>query len=493
VSHDRARRLAHIDTLADERGSGLIFALLGVLVLFSLSALFVGNAVSQSQASAAQRDHESALHVAESGAETALSRASDNTDYATHDYGNYDKCDRSDERSWAIEKANAVPADELIATAEGEAAAIRPENSDDKPMPCVYGVGFVSERDDAEATRVVNVTVSQQAEETAGEPVLTKYALLAAGDLTAGAAVKGSPVHANGNLTAKGKLHECSTVQDCEGEPYVNVPNFTAREFWEMRNDVNYQGDFVELCPGGFAYAGAPSADAPCERPDQRPILPNKLPEATYSASAGEWRLEEGSLDGVYYVSESDVRVTKSNNGNDKSNNGNDKSNNGNDKSSPSTIIAEAATEDSATNLALGAGGTIFANVKVDQHAAWPGVKFIADVDLKVKGTSGQISPPALAYAHEQLRVRTSTDGLFYIACDESLASDALDPKAPCPTPDEDGQTNSRPNSPVHQSSTGPAIKTSARVTYDNAAGGPVVPPVAVDTVTGTLRWEELR
>lgn len=196
------------DHLRDESGVALVFALLAVIIVGGIAAVMIVRATSQTQATAAERSHEQAIHVAEAGLDDVIRHLNLDEFHLTegptsggpHEYDLAASATESEERAWAVDIARNDCT--LVATASGEACAIRPRlQSGGVPLPWVFGVSFVPSRADAEKTRVVKM----QFDEGFFSPpkaVLTQGSLTLGGSLHLGG--DNGAVHTNANITING-------------------------------------------------------------------------------------------------------------------------------------------------------------------------------------------------------------------------------------------------------------------------------------------------
>lgn len=397
----------------DEDGIALFVALLGIIVLSGLSTLFLARTLTEQRASGVSRNNEIAVHAAEASAEEVLSRVNVSTTaapYTTadpsgspHEYDATSFASVDDERAWAIQQAtNAVTADPdaLLDTREGEAYGIRPVDPSGAPVDVIFGVGFVPAFG-AENVRIR--VVKYQIDEDLFTPA---FAFLAGADL---------PINGNGSILAPG----CSTdPDDCDADVHVNgdvlkgssgsyviegrvsvangtcpsggvivggcvatsdgaeeepVPDVEARDFYNREVD-NLNPDssgapteWYDLCPDGTVRG--PSAAGPCD-----PTQPVIWPDGSGTRFRGwQWRNPQNTWQatavdsGVYYVYQADADV------------------NGSTGVGPRavSIFVERDPAKPTRSGSLATGG----NPKLE--AAFPDVLFVADADLKMKGTGG--------------------------------------------------------------------------------------------------------
>ena len=342
VLGDAAPRPHRVD-FAGDRGAALPFALLVAILLAMLASLLLANALMENRASFQSEQHESTLHVAESGVEVGLSyvlAASSVEDFTT---GHVLDEDEPDLRAWVEEAAATVedvcpddgtlPATScLVTTASGQATFVRPISaSTDEPLPVLFGVGFTPKKDEAQRTRVVKLDFA------AGEDTFTfNQALLADGDVDIRGnnfTIEGSAdgLHSNGQVRGSGNsaikcgsigtisahdgvaaLSGCD-VEDVESGDHVGLPTVSARSLYpdsqvefdslEFTNAADEGPLWVDLCDDGQAREW--SEHGPCD-----PGAAVVDDQSGWSAG-GPWRPDDPDLvDGrVYYIQDRDGSV----------------------------------------------------------------------------------------------------------------------------------------------------------------------------------------
>lgn len=312
----------------DESGMALMTALLAIVILSGLVIVFMNRAVTETRASGNARDHETAIHVAESAADNQISFINDDDEYVTT-YPDTTRIEVTnaqlvDETSWALGLRDALrPAGSefssgWVASSTGEAYAVRPFRTDGVPPeadgtcpvgPCsgpldvIYAVGAVPSFGAPNAkVRVIKLQIDQ-------DLFIPEFALITDGPLTFGgnAAIVVpdcdqtttelaletciADVHTNADFTnpgnsatIQGRVSQvdglcpsgATAVNGCvdssSGVEDKPVPEFNARDFYNRHGDYTPDsGDALEwfdLCPPGTPVAQAsirrPLGDQPC-------------------------------------------------------------------------------------------------------------------------------------------------------------------------------------------------------------------------------------
>lgn len=432
---DRLR--LHLARLHREQdGVALIFALFAVLVIGGLVVLMVAQAVNESGFSRTSRDFESAIHVAEAGADEVIARINDegedlasqvitdgtdpvNGRSGRHMYtpptGLSDDDLQEWEENWATQLALADTGD-VVRTGRGDAYGIRPcldtdgDGSCDEAMKSVFGVGFVPAYDHPRVrTRVVKLQFDRRF-------FTPLFALHTGGNLDFGgnAAITTSGcdpsaptpetcdanVHANGDLSTSGSAHEIqggvtvsgtisgsvnATGGSSSGEDPQDVPPIQARDFYNRPGPYNPDpgGDPVnwyDLCPD--ATVREPSTSGPCTGTQ---IWPDPASPSTRfrgwspkkSPTTGKvtvWEAPNGVSAGIFYVYHSDAAINGT----------------AGTTTRAVTVLVEVDGTDATTKAASGA---LQVTGNPTMSSALPDVQFIVDRDLMMKGRSAGGSP----------------------------------------------------------------------------------------------------
>jgi hypothetical protein len=351
----------------DEQGIALMMALLGVVILAGLAVVFMGRATTETRASAASRDHEITIHVAEAAADRQIAEINADDLYVTTDRIGSPITFGSgvvDERAWAIDliddlgpdgSGNAAPA--WIETDSGEAYAVRPEDAAGDPLNVLWAVGAVPGFDSPNARiRVIKLQIDR-------DRFIPEHALLTDGLFTfngsAEILVPGcdpstpqlrettcvADVHTNSRFEqgasnsamVQGRVSQVSgtcpsgfnAVNGCvdggHGVAPQPVPRFEARDFYNRRDDFNPDPggrtvDWYDLCPPGKPAAVAtvrkPSGMTPCTAASEQiwphPVTPDgSTTHRGWRWQNGAWRA--GSVDaGVFYIYQADAVLTGS-------------------------------------------------------------------------------------------------------------------------------------------------------------------------------------
>lgn len=391
------------ERLDREDGVALIYVLFATVIISGLVVVFMSRVLFENRSTANARDHEAAVHVAEAGAESLFSHinAEEETNkYVTEDASeDLHKYDGSvDEEEWAIQAARDDPGG-LVDTEYGQGYGIRPLDGSDVPLDVVYGVGFVPYMDAPnERVRVLKMQISRRY-------FSPDHALLTGGDLEFGGNAEilapgcdpddedtcNADVHANGNVDVSGSAHTIqgdltatgsisgspnteggSSAGDEEEEP---VPSVRARDFYGR--DVTYNSDpqtgesvdWYDLCDDGVIREPASS---PCTGDVVWPTGDGSTSFLGWSFQAGQntWRATDVEA-GVFYVHHADARVRGS----------------AGDGQRAVTVLLE--TDDDRP----GQTGSLEMSGNPNLVSALPDTLFVADRDLKLKGTSngGQV------------------------------------------------------------------------------------------------------
>jgi hypothetical protein len=472
-------------TVRSESGSALLTALFASLVLGALVVIFVGNAVSQSRASAASQGFEQTLHVSETATDVAFARLADNRDYFTTTASV-----TGNERTWAINQADlAVGAscEHAVRVGQGDAIPVVPRRNSWMDATTVYGVGYLPDCQTRKTVRVIKM-------ELVSEPVQSynpASAIVSGGDVNLEKNVKVTGgVHANGKLTYGGNSGSVDDATastcganatskiDCTSEPMVDVIALRAREFWEKRTNpsVDLSVTWYDLCENGNIYVPLASDTQPC----QGALLPTPtLPKPigwTFVSSTRTWTHSGNTLpDGVYYAVNANLRVVD------------------NPQGGRASFFAEGKVSELKTGIGNKSGSvTIDKNPKVTP--VWPGVGIVADVDIAIENNGAYDGTQAMMYAREQIRWRNNhkTSGVFFIACDESLGSQWTENNPDskwCPAPGAAGSHNSTELSPVHTNPSESISMQNMDIAFTDQ--GTTLIPGSDDL--SVARWQEIR
>lgn len=283
------------ESLTDESGVALVAALLAVVILTGLAVVFVATAVSTSRSTAISRDFETAIHVAEAGADEVVARVNWEKDHVTSDSQGADHAlptglNDEEQREWAVEQVLGDDGLEpLVTGTSGEGFGIRPRDATTgDELDLIFGVSLVPDRARPERVRVIRMRFQR-------EFFQPKHGIQGCGDMTVrgSASVTGDlgTVHANGNvqthgdsyhvqegITASGTVDPPSAGQGGASEedcPEVHAedlharagPPFTCYEAGDPDCPQLFDGGgtavlWWDLCPDGTARRAAP---VPCD------------------------------------------------------------------------------------------------------------------------------------------------------------------------------------------------------------------------------------
>ena len=410
----------------DESGLALVYAIFAVLILGGLAVLFVARATNEARFTGISRDRETAIHVAEAGAEEYIAPInSEGHTFAsrvltlgddpatvtveTNAPMPYDPGGLTGEalEQWEIAWALDIVAKNpglLESTGEGEAFGIRPANAagTDAEM-LIFGLGFVPSYNawvtgaDRAELRVVKMSINRNF-------LQPRHALLLDGDLTfggnasilapgcsGGSGTCNADIHVNGDVDVTGSAHTIegtvtaegtitgspNTVpagQSFAGEENVELPELAARDFYGRETTLNVdpttgaQVDAYDLCPDGTVreptVGGIPCAAGATQ------IWPVSGGSST-NFRGWEWRSSQKEWDGknlqsgFYYVYGADAQI------------------NGTDGTVAASVLVEADPAD------LTRTGSLQITGDPEMVSALPDVLFIVDHDIKMKGSSG--------------------------------------------------------------------------------------------------------
>jgi hypothetical protein len=405
----------------DEDGIAMITALLAVVILSGLAIVFVARATTETVASGASRDHESAVHVAEAAADNQVRFANLNDDHVTADRSgvaiSVDPASLGDEEAWARGLLGVMRPDGAgnasngwVTMDGGEGYAVRPHDTvADEPMNVIYGVGAVPSFDAANArVRVIKLQIDQ-------DRFIPEFALLTDGALRFGGnaaiVVPGcdtstadqaqatciADVHTNkaftnpGNAsTIQGRVSQVdgtcpsgiTAVNGCvdagDGVAPKEIPVFSSRDFYNRDADKfnpDPEGQSVEwfdLCPPGKPIAGVATVRRPGTEPcmaGSEQIWPHPdTPGSTFRGwrwQANQWQASAIGA-GVFYVYHADAKVTGSD---------------GPGQRAVSIIVEQNPTS-------KGSSGSLDLSGNPKMQAALQNVLFVTDADLDMHGTT---------------------------------------------------------------------------------------------------------
>jgi hypothetical protein len=466
-------------------GVALPTALLAMLILLMLGGLFVSYGVSEQRATQRTQAFEGGLHVAETAVEIGLAALADpaQTDRPIEP-ATTAPADPAGARQWAIDEAVAqvsAGCGNFRRTAGGDGIAVL-----DAAAGMVYGVGFLPSCENRVTTRVLRLAFDTRPTDTlpATVTILTGGNVhfdgnaSLTGGIHANGDIIGGPHSADGGVSAGGS---CSAAHaSCvPSSPKRNIPNYTARKFWEVRNEpgTNPNNDpFYELCPDGTVKID--STIEPCdgtEVPIPDPSWSFQLSHTYASPDVDNpnfgptwvWDASHGPPDGIYYAYQTNV-VSHDNSGMG--------------TSTRFTVMAEADLTELASSGAHSGSIAFTKNPKF--YASWKGVGIVADVDLIVDKNISAFGDTTLAFAREQFQFLQNgkSERIFYVACDAALTSPGYDVDDPfC----EDGAS-------VRSSTSSPLNTTRIRQNtgFEAPGSGTAVTPNL--GITGVADWETL-
>jgi hypothetical protein len=387
--------------------AAVIVLLLGFSLLL-LTSVVVFRAVVQAGATSSDARWEQALYVAESGLNFGGLAVSRDDEFDTGETAPSAFEDREAERSWAVAAADARPDADLVPTPEGEFVLIRPQNSE-----TLYSVGFVPSRDDPNRrVRVVSADVDTI---MVPGPWTMMFAFLTGGDLEiSGSQVlissTGTGLHTNGSLyiggtvtvdgcveasgsyTQSGVLIQGAGCPQPGGQPLVDIPDVSPRQFWHLSQ--------YDLCPSGAVRAGPAHptfgntvTNVPCSgnvlvSNASTPYRGWKFNGCCDSKLGATWTLDSDSPpDGIYYVYRGSVEMSK----------------NPGTATIPwrATILVEG--QGSCTNIV---GGDVYlsGNPAMSAHPGGHNLTIIAGRDLEISGNPDMRLVGIIA-AYEQIKL----------------------------------------------------------------------------------------
>jgi hypothetical protein len=463
------------DDFQGQDGIAMPTAMLAMMIMLMLGGLFVAYAAPQQRATATSQSFETGLHVAETAVELALASLADPDQVNQPPEASGVPADRAGARAWAISQAQArvsAGCPNFERTAGGDGIAI--VSTDDG---AVYGVGFLPNCENPRTTRVLRVSYATRPL----VPLPASYTFLTGGDIYfdhANSKLGTGGIHSNGNIygqpnvdagtnfTASGT---CTAPTCVGGQPVVNIPNLTARSFWNVRNEpaINPQNvPFYELCGDGTVRTSAADAGEPCQGPTMAPpgtgwVFTSGSHERTWT-----WDRNSPPPDGIYYAYQANI-INRSNSGH----------------ANGVTFLAEASTTQMMSGQGKHSGSITFAR-NLSFMPAWPGIGAVADVDvifLQNPQAQGQMT---VIFAREQLRVQFNGkyDRFMFIACDQSKRSSQYDPEAPHCVADPSARSTT--HSPID------LTRITQNAEFDApATGSALIPNLGI---TGVGDWEVL-
>ncbi|HEX9766996.1 MAG TPA: hypothetical protein VGA36_09550 [Nitriliruptorales bacterium] len=412
-----------------------MYALFAVVILTGLVTVFVARALNETRFSANNRDFETVIHVAEAGSDRAISVANQQTE-ATQEPSYYPgtvddpivyldmdgdgAADPVSDEEWVLALADlAAASGELIETSRGQAYGVRPCDDLDpagdgvcdpeEVLDVVFGVGFTPSYDAAERkVRIIKLLITR-------DFFIPDYAILTEANMKLGgnASINApdcdtsaseeeqlencvADVHVNGSVDTTGSAHEIQgslsatgTVDGganavngtSEGADPEDIPEVFARDFYNRPTSTT--GSFTsdpggksvtwhDLCPDGTIRPHS-GTGTPCAAPDSE--IEWSVGDDTTSAFGWSFKDSGGNPvwssnaveAGVFYVYKADADI--------------------NGSASSTQRAASVFVEQDP--LSPGNTGSLSLGGNPDMVAAFPDVIFVADGDIKMKGTGG--------------------------------------------------------------------------------------------------------
>jgi hypothetical protein len=438
----------------DEDGIAVPTALMAILILLMLGGLFVSHGVGEQRATRGTQAFEGGLHVAETAAEVAIAALADPAQPAQPFIpSSTAPATEAGAKQWAIDQALTKITSgcgNFQRTAGGDGIAVV-----DDIAGTVYGVSFLPNCTQRTTTRVLRVSYDQRP--TMSLP--SNVSILAGGNvhldqnstLTGGIHTNGNLVgtfgDASGGVSAGGTCVSTGKYTCTAGAPQRNIPNYTARSFWDVRNtpEVNPNNDpFYELCPDGLVRINSvadPCTGTVVPKPHSGWVFsteytwPNSDSGFVRTSWGPTWRWTQNFAPppAVYYGYRTNVVSNE---------------NSGMGTSGRFTVIAEADRVAINTNGAH--SGSVGFTASPKFFAAWQGVGIVADVDVVMNSNISAFGSTTLVFAREQFHFiqNGSTERIFFVACDAALTSTTFDPEAPA-CESAPGRIRSSSNSPV--------------------------------------------
>lgn len=438
------------ERLRDESGAALIFSLLAVIIVGGIAAVMTVRATAQTTATAVERDHEQAIHVAEAGLDDVIVHLNQNQSYLTeeddgdpHVYDIALSASDAEQRTWALgiaaDAADCVHGE----TGEGEFCAIRPKLPDAQggaPLPWVYGVSFIPSRDAPEPKiRVVKMQFDEGFF-TPPRAILTQGNLTLGGSLSLGGdngsvhtngsvTINGGAVTSSGPVTSTGSFSGgCSGCATGSGQVDDSIPLPDVSAIAAYRREADdyasaftggtYAGDWFDLCSDGTVQAPAfdGARPAPCEGAAGTdwilydatdPAQPARYRGWTWNASQSTWSAGGGGggnvssplLDGIYYVHEANADISGSVNADIRLTVIVDAHGSNDPIAPPDTTCTGAWAGNESGNLSVtGVGGGSFRSFVSD-------LLFLTDRDIETSGNMSGTTLGGVMATHEQLAI----------------------------------------------------------------------------------------
>jgi hypothetical protein len=189
--------------LQDDSGAVIAAVMLVGAVLVALSSLMIARGFRQLVNTSNDTNWDNSLFAAEAALDDGLLILDQDFDFTTGETIPLATLGTEGEKDWALTAADARPASEVIAVAEGEYVLVRPSNS-----TVLFAIGYAPARDaDARRVRVIRASVD-------GQPWTwqVEHALLVGKDLELSGNTTindtndnlGAAVHANGTVSSSG-------------------------------------------------------------------------------------------------------------------------------------------------------------------------------------------------------------------------------------------------------------------------------------------------
>lgn len=416
----------------DEAGVALIYALFAVLILAGMSTVFAARAISESRATASNRDREAAVHVAEAGAEELIDRINVEetrtvkviTEGPPHDdpAGTIDDHtlpvpSGMTEDEWVTALAESHyqrDSGSAVTTEVGQAYAVRPLDGSGQATPVVYAVGFVPGVDTDPSTAGIQTRDRQV--RVLRMQIARRYfqpdkALQTDGNLEFGGNAEiispgcdpslpteedcNADVHANGDVTVSGGSQEIQGALTASGtisgspntavgsptggEEIQETPEVHARDFYDRQN-VTFNTDpetgqtpkWWDLCPDGTIRPKSTAGPCQSSTVEAQPIGNQHTEFLGWRFKNGQWQAKAVES-GVFYVYQTRASISGSA---------------GSDHRAVSVFVEYAVP--AASSLDRSGSLELSGNPKLT--AAYPDVLFVLDRDLDMQGNVNQSS-----------------------------------------------------------------------------------------------------